>query len=458
MLDPTSSIHRVPGILVCSQRSGFAEFVSAVFPSLWNSRPTPHSSLAQAVRCAQALGLDRDYEPSSNLQAEIRHRVWWDICCADTFQSLCLDRQPLLQSYLSRVPLPLNCDDSGLTETSVSALPIQEPTCSSYRVVLTQAYKVLNRLYAEDGTHLASYEWVSAADAELVSILNQLPWYMNMSNDKAFAKSQHISGYDYLKWQHHILQNTISMQRLRMHRPFLRTEMRDLCWAKCIDSIEKSFAVYLAIRASSAKTIIHSKKMLVQSFQSFCSVVSVVMFLLIERPKLSLDVQHDIEIAIQDLRDLAEANPFLPMAAEGRATLNKLLLAYRAGFRSQNAGPGSSQSVGGQALIQDLYEMMGGGLNTRKYLEKDQQTSSGQANSEPNGGRHDHGIRLNASLEVSAFNSGISTETVASYADDPSTLADPFVLPYDEAMSFDVGLHFDVLSWVMEDFEFAAQV
>ncbi|KAJ9607394.1 hypothetical protein H2200_008467 [Cladophialophora chaetospira] len=416
-----------------------------------------NSALAQAVRCAQALGLDRDYEASSNLQSEIRHRVWWDVCCADTFQSLCLDRQPLLQSYLSKVPLPLNCDDSGLTETSVSPLPLAEPTCSSYRVVLTKAYKVLNRLYAEDGTHLTSYDWISAVDAELVCIINQSPWYMNMSNDKTFAKSREISGYDYIKWQHHVLQNTISMQRLRMHRPFLQTQMRDLCWPKCIDAIEKSFGVYLAIRASDVKNIVQSKKMLVQSFQSFCSVVSVVMFLLIERPKLLQNIQHDIETAIRDLRDLAEANPYLPMAAEGRATLNRLLSAYQAGFHGHNAAAGSLEGINGQALIQDLYEMMGGGLNTRKYLDKIQDTPFDHANPRPIDGRHDHGIRPNTSNDASAFIPNTSTEIMALCPDDSLTLADPYVFPYDNSRNLDLGLHFDVLDWPMEDFEFPAR-
>ncbi|KAF7557379.1 hypothetical protein G7Z17_g738 [Cylindrodendrum hubeiense] len=40
--------------------------------------------LGQAVRNAQAIGLDRDTTPSTCLEEEMRHRIWWDLVDADT--------------------------------------------------------------------------------------------------------------------------------------------------------------------------------------------------------------------------------------------------------------------------------------------------------------------------------------------------------------------------------------
>jgi hypothetical protein len=43
------------------------------------------SRLGQAVRCAQALGLDRDMSVSTCLQDEIRHRMWWELVDSDMY-------------------------------------------------------------------------------------------------------------------------------------------------------------------------------------------------------------------------------------------------------------------------------------------------------------------------------------------------------------------------------------
>lgn len=41
--------------------------------------------LGQAVRCAQALGLDRDISTSTCLGDEIRHRMWWELVDSDMY-------------------------------------------------------------------------------------------------------------------------------------------------------------------------------------------------------------------------------------------------------------------------------------------------------------------------------------------------------------------------------------
>lgn len=40
--------------------------------------------MAQAIRTAQALGLDKERTPARNLQEEMKHRLWWDLVDSDT--------------------------------------------------------------------------------------------------------------------------------------------------------------------------------------------------------------------------------------------------------------------------------------------------------------------------------------------------------------------------------------
>ena len=41
--------------------------------------------MAQAIRQAQTLCLDRDLCDSGNLSEEMRHRIWWDLVCSDMY-------------------------------------------------------------------------------------------------------------------------------------------------------------------------------------------------------------------------------------------------------------------------------------------------------------------------------------------------------------------------------------
>lgn len=40
--------------------------------------------MAQAIRHAQSLGLDKDLAMSTNVEDEMRHRLWWDLVDSDT--------------------------------------------------------------------------------------------------------------------------------------------------------------------------------------------------------------------------------------------------------------------------------------------------------------------------------------------------------------------------------------
>ena len=44
-----------------------------------------HRALGQAVRNAQALGLDKNTPGVNYLDTELRRRAWWDLFVADTY-------------------------------------------------------------------------------------------------------------------------------------------------------------------------------------------------------------------------------------------------------------------------------------------------------------------------------------------------------------------------------------
>jgi hypothetical protein len=57
----------------------------------WNYR-----ALGQAVRNAQAIGLDKNKPGKDCLDTELRRRAWWDLVIEDTSVIYSFSRQPLL--------------------------------------------------------------------------------------------------------------------------------------------------------------------------------------------------------------------------------------------------------------------------------------------------------------------------------------------------------------------------
>lgn len=325
-------------------------------------------------------------------------------------------------------------------------------------VFRAEVFKTLNKLYADNGAHLTSYEWVSSIDAEVLVIFDRFPWFMNMSNPSAFAGSNALLGYDDIRWQHHLLQSSICMQRIRMYRPFLRSAFHDECWPKCIDAIEGTFAVYHAIRLADPQRFHRSQKMLAQSYQIFCAAVSAAVFLLVERPLPPDRMQGDIEVVIQDLQHLTENDRSIPLAVDGRATLEKLLEVYRHRSPSANDesddGSSRAQVQNWQAIIPEIYAVMGGRSKTKDYLESHRSPSRTRAT---------HAVSLAAGSRSPALNEGsrslapIDTMGVArpsSAADDVYMMQADYLFPQDTASALDLNLHFDVLNWGIKEFDF----
>jgi hypothetical protein len=418
---------------------------------------TLNSALGQAIRCAQALGLDKDRVPSADLESELRHRIWWDLCSNDTFQSLCLDRQPLVQSHLSEVPFPKNCDDCDLTSTSIFVRPLDQPTVMSQHVFRAKIFKVLNRLYANNGNDLSNYDAVSAVDDEVTTIMNQYPWYFlgrADSGSSIFISTTLPPAFDYLQWQHHVVHTSICVQRIRMYRPFLRTHFES-CWSKCVAAAEGAFAVYHSIRSSDLDRFRKSSKKAVQSYQIFCSAISIAVFLLVERPVIPAKILSDIELVIQDLKELSEDKNSIPIAICGRKSLTKILNAYQGYCRdTRNRVNVNEVPTSGiehlHSLVPEIYTVMGGTSSAKKYLDSSSVPRSSEAERvagqgqcqtislpTPTGSTAD--VSLRSPLEP--ISSTIFNNSIDMFGSDPTT-------------GLNLGLHFDVLGWDLGDSSF----
>ena len=69
---------------------------------------------------------------------------------------------------MSEVPIPLNCDDCGLTDSTIYPRPLEEPTVMTMHVFRARLFKTINQLYANNGTPLTSYDSVSDIDAKVL--------------------------------------------------------------------------------------------------------------------------------------------------------------------------------------------------------------------------------------------------------------------------------------------------
>ncbi|KAK5058803.1 hypothetical protein LTR84_011067 [Exophiala bonariae] len=426
-----------------------------------------NSALGQAIRCAQALGLDKDRLPSTDLESELRHRIWWDLCSNDTFQSLCLDRPPLVQSYLSSVPFPQNCDDCDLTPTSIFVRPIEQPTVMAQHVFRARIFKVLNKLYANNGNDLTNYEAVTAVDKEVSAIMSEYPWYLLNQADSGssnFLSTTLPPAFDYLQWQHHIMHTSICVQRIRMYRPFLRTHFES-CWSKCVVAVEGAFAVYHSMRTSDPERFRRSAKRVVQSYQIFCSAISVAVFLLVERPILPTKILSDIELVIQDLKELSENKNSIPIAVHGRRSLTKILDAYQGYCRdarnraivdegsSNNENNNTTTTEHLHSLVPEIYTVMGGKSSARRYLdsssvprasiEAERLAIQGPqrpmiSGSPPNASNVD---TTNVQSPLESMSSAVFSNPTDMFGTDPVT-------------GLNLGLHFDVLGWDLDDSAF----
>lgn len=336
-----------------------------------------NSALGQAVRNAQALGLDKNIPGANCLDTELRRRAWWDLWCCDTFQSLCLDRAPLIHTAASRVPMPLNCNDLDITETSVRPRPMHEPTDMSASICRAQAFTIFRKIYVDDGAYLSSYDYIQAIDTEVQQLIDNFPWYFRTTNSSSSpgnenSQRQYLSSSsnnnpdNIISWQHCVLHISICMQRIRMNRPFLHARIGE-SWSVCAKAAQGLLSVYRSMRSPDVERFRRSQKFVTQGYQIYTAAVTLAAFLLVERsffPDFSSDLmRRDVEMVISDLelRDIGS------MVADGTKVLRKMLDMFDR-RESQSRDRGDQQER--ESLIHEIASVFGGEQPTRKYLKR----------------------------------------------------------------------------------------
>ncbi|KAJ9379539.1 transcriptional regulator family: Fungal Specific TF [Paecilomyces variotii] len=316
-----------------------------------------NSALGQAVRNAQALGLDKGTPGVNCLDTELRRRAWWDLWCCDTFQSLCLDRTPLIHTAASKVPLPLNCNDHDITETAVKPRPMEEPTDMSATICRAEAFKILRKIYVSDGDYVSSYDYIRAIDGEIQQLVDCFPFYFRTNSE---ASTRHLSSLDHIAWQHCVLHISICMQRIRMNRQFLHARIGE-SWAICARAAQRMLDVYRSMREPDVERFRRSQKYLAQGYQIYTAAITLAAFLLVERsfPDFSPDLMRkDIEMVISDL----ELKDIGSIVADGLRVLRKMLDMID---QRESRDPQARES-----LVREIAIVFGGEQPTRKYLKR----------------------------------------------------------------------------------------
>ncbi|KAK2882437.1 hypothetical protein FQN49_000359 [Arthroderma sp. PD_2] len=315
-----------------------------------------NSALGQAVRNGQALNLDRDVPGHSPLETEKRRRIWWEMFCCDTFQSICMSRTPLIHCPAPKVPLPANCNDTDITDSFTEGRPIEEPTETSANILRSEIFLVMRKLFDSGFEYLSSYEYVRSIDLELENLCRNFPWYFQLDERGKCANLP--ASQDFILWQFHLLHSCICMQRIRMNRPFIHARVGD-SWATCAKAANEVLAVYQSMRNPDVEEFRKKHKLFVQAYQIFSAAVALAGFLLVERSFPADNIRPLIEMVISDL-SLCTADASI--AVGGRNTLIKMLDMYD---RRQQREP-----VEPESLIPEISGVFGGEQTTRKYLKR----------------------------------------------------------------------------------------
>ncbi|OQU97301.1 Fungal specific transcription factor domain-containing protein [Cladophialophora immunda] len=325
-----------------------------------------NSDLGRAVRNAQALGLDKPSSSSIVLEREMRHRLWWEVCHADTFQSMCLGRMPLIQAYLSKVPFPVHCNNVDITEAAVKARPLTEATDLSMNIVKYKMFKLYNKLYKENGDHLQSYEFVEQINAEVEQIERELPWFYDAQHADKFPLSSPLES---VPWEHHTMHTCRCLQVLRMYRPFLHPQVPQ-AWDKCLKAAERALDVYRALRRRNLDLFRKSAKLSGQNYQIFSVATFLSLFLLMERSDPQGKIRRDIDMVMSDLEYLDYPSEGSAAQFDGIRVLRNILELY------------GSTDLAGQvnrtSIVPGIYAVFGGEASSQSYLgrSRDLETTS----------------------------------------------------------------------------------
>lgn len=326
-----------------------------------------NSLLSQAIRHCQVLGLHADAPGADCIETELRRRIWWDICGCDTFQSLCMGRPTLVNSYASSVPFPLNCHEADMTSTEIKPQLRSVPTIMSFQIERNLVMRILNQLYSNvDGNH-PSYEEVLKTDQEIGEYVKEMPWFFRLGPDGElasglFRKTDKLTpDLDYIHFQNHILHTCVCMHRVRIHQPFLQ-QKNLVSWNACLSSVKHMFAVYNQLRRNFGG-VGGNYNFITQIHQAFSGAVAQGLFLLVEKPGAedTAMLMRDVITFIEDLNMLTKSFfVTIPILTDGINALSRIRDMIDKGTSVEK----SSKVVSG------VYSVFGGKKVTETYLER----------------------------------------------------------------------------------------
>lgn len=318
------------------------------------------------------MNLDKDSQPSKCLEDELRHRLWWDLIDTDTydsmvvnggnhwltfgsrFQAICLDRAPLIRVDSQSVPLPLNCNDVDITRDSITIRPIEQPTEATLKLHIGTLFQLINRrLCTGNGTYLKDYENVVSMEEELLQFMKALPWYLQPNANSSFV------GFEFVKWQHHIIRTCVATQRIRMHKPFL-SNRSNASWRSCAEAARDALTVYKEIRTE--KSPAFRQKFFAGCYQIFSVAVTLAALLLVERAEPFPDALAWLERLATDLKQVEDQGCFVPLAQHGRTVLLNMISYY------EHRQPYTPRDA--EKLVSDISVILGGEQATRAYLDR----------------------------------------------------------------------------------------
>lgn len=234
---------------------------------------------------------------------------------------------------------------------------MDEPTDMSATICRAEAFKILRKIYIDDGAYLSSYDYIRSIDSELQQLIDCFPWYFQVTSE---ATARRLPSLDRISWQHCVLHVTICMQRIRMNRQFLHARVGE-SWGVCARAAQRMLDVYRCMREPDVDRFRRSQKYLAQGYQIYTAAVTLAAFLLVERsfPDFSPDLmRQDIEMVISDL----ETKDIGPIVAEGLRVLRKML-----NMIDQRE---SRDLQARESLVREIAVVFGGEQPTRKYLKR----------------------------------------------------------------------------------------
>ena len=267
-----------------------------------------------------------------------------------------------------------------MTPTSIYVRPISEATQMSIHCFRAQLFRVFNKLYIDNGSHLSSYEFVVGVDAEISDIMETFPWYLQ--DDAQYVQTQlPPSLATVVTWMRHVLQSAICIQRVRMYRPFLNSMVGD-SWQRCIIASTSALEIYKSLRAPDVEYFQRCQKMHVHAYQVFSVAIALSTFLLVEMPSNPQPIRADIDLVIEDLSSHSSSfddSRWIPLIVDGCRVIRRILTLYDARCKRRQAAASNGAATGDESALQEeaktalvpaISSVFGGETSARRYLER----------------------------------------------------------------------------------------